>query len=449
MTSRLLRLVVALALPFSAGSFVAAQQVPTAASREELPAPRGERRQQLHRLPSVEEPQRLTLASVEQLALRYHPSLARAAAEVRAERGSWLQEGLYPNPMLSLGEQQTGSRGIAEQDGVAVQQEFVTANKLRLNREVASRRVAWTQQQFEAQRQRVLTDVRSEFFNVAIGERQRQVTTELVTIANHGVELAEERNKGTPQGRNDVLEAKIELYRVQVNEVQAVNRAQMARQRLAAAVGIPEIASCELDVNLNDLPPEREFDETLNQITAASPEIAAARVEIERAQWTLKRAGVEKIPNVTAYGLYNWRDNGVLGGKPDGAFVFSLPLPLFDRNQGGVQRALAELAAAERSLAEMEFSLRDRLADSFEDYANARFQARIYRDQLLPAAAQALELTRAAYQAGDTDYNDLLTSQRTNATANLEYLQALKRLRTSEMVIQGLLLSGSLDNTTK
>ena len=449
MTSRLLRLVVALALSFSAGSFVAAQQIPAAAAREELPPPRAERRQQLHRLPRVEEPPRLTLASVEQLALRYHPSLARAAAEVRAERGSWLQEGLYPNPMVSLGEQQTGSRGIAEQDGVAVQQEFVTANKLRLNREVASRRVAWTQQQFEAQRQRVLTDVRSEFFNVAIGERQRQVTTELVTIAKHGVELAEERNKGTPQGRNDVLEAKIELYRVQVNEVQAVNRARMARQRLAAAVGIPEIAAAEFDVNLNDLPPERDFEETLGQITAASPEIAAARVEIERAQWTLKRAGVEKIPNVTAYGLYNWRDNGVLGGKPDGAFVFSLPLPLFDRNQGGVQRALAELAAAERSLAEMEFSLRDRLADSFEDYANARFQARIYRDQLLPAAAQALELTRAAYRAGDTDYNDLLTSQRTNATANLEYLQALKRLRTSEMVIQGLLLSGSLDNTTK
>jgi len=43
----------------------------------------------------------------------------------------------------------------------------------------------------------------------------------------------------------------------------------------------------------------------------------------------------------------------------------------------------------------------------------------------------------------------LLTSQRTNANANLEYLETLKRLRNAEMEIQGLLLSGSLDGATK
>jgi cobalt-zinc-cadmium efflux system outer membrane protein len=389
----------------------------------------------------------MTLPELEQLALQHNPSLARAGALVRAAQGDWVQTGLYPNPSIGLGEQQTGSRGIAEQDGISVQQEIVTGQKLKLNREVATREILWNRQQWEAQRQRVLTDVRTEFYNVAIGERQRQVTNELVEIAEKGVAAAEERNKGDELGRNDILEAKIELYHARVVAFRGVNRARMARQRLAAAVGLPELVEVDLNGDLAELLPELKFEDTYETIHARSPEIAAALAEIERTQWALKRAGVEKIPNVTASGLYNWRDNGVLGGKPDGGFQFSLPLPIFDRNQGGVQRAAAELAAAQRTLRQLELSLRDRLADTFESYANARRQVEVYDNQLLPAAAEALELTRAAYLAGKTDYNDLLTSQRTNRNSNQEYLQALKDLRVSEMAIQGLLLSGSLEGT--
>jgi cobalt-zinc-cadmium efflux system outer membrane protein len=438
MRSRFVRLVAVTALLLAGG--LPARQGEWLAAQETLPAPAA------RRLPPVEEPPHLTLETLEQLALTHHPSIMRAAAEVRAAQGDWKQNGLYPNPTFSIGEQQLGSHGVAEQDGVSWQQEIVTGNKLGLSRETAARKVAWARQQLAAQQQRVLTDVRSEFFNVAIGERQRQVTSELVAIAKRGVETAEEQNKGDAIGRNDVIEANIELYRAKVAAVKGVNRALMARQRLAAAVGLPEIVTARLEGNLDEIPSDLRFEETLAKIVAASPEIAAAQAEIDRAHWALKRAGVQKIPNLTAYGLYNWRDNGVHGGQPDGALVLSVPLPIFDRNQGGVQRTLAELAVAERALNEMELSLRDRLADSFERYANASVQVRTYRHDLLPAAAQALELTRTAYRDGAVDYNDLLTSQRTNANANLEYLEALKDLRNAEMEIRGLLLSDSLGN---
>lgn len=295
----------------------------------------------------------------------------------------------------------------------------------------------------------MLTDVRSEFYNVAIGEEQRRLTNELVEIAKLGIAAAEEKNTGDEIGRNDVIEAKIEFHNAEVSAYRGVNRALMARQRLAAVVGLQEISSADFKADYDDLPPEVTFDEALALIQASSPEMAALQAEIDRASWALKRAGVEKIPNITAFGLYNWRDNGVLNGKPDGAIQFSLPLPLYDRNQGGVQRALAELATAQRRRRQLELNLQNRLADTFEAYSNARIQVRIYRDELLPAAHQALELTRSAYQADKVDFNDFLTSQRTNSNANLEYLMALKELRTSEMEIQGLLLSGSLEGATE
>jgi cobalt-zinc-cadmium efflux system outer membrane protein len=398
-------------------------------------------------LPPTQGKRGLTLADVEALALRHNPTVARALADVQAAEGNRRQVGLYPNPILGLGEQQTGSRGIAEQDGVSVQQDFVTGQKLRLNREVAGREVAWYRQQYEAQRLRVLTDVRSEFFNVALGERQRDVSQQLVKIAQLGVDAAKGRNKGDEIGRNDVVEAQVELYNAEIAAQRGATRAIMSRQRLAAAAGVHELVQAELNADLESLPPERDFEQTLLILQSSSPEVAAALAEVERAQWALRRAGVEKIPNVTVMGLYNWRDNGVLGGKPDGAFQVALPVPVFNRNQGGVQRAMAELVGAQRAVRQAELSLQDRLADSFETFANARMQVQKYRHDILPAAHQALELTRAAYAKGNVEYDDLLTSQRTNANANLEYLKALKELRTSEMEIEGLLLSGSLDRT--
>lgn len=99
-------------------------------------------------LPPVSPRRLLTLAEVEGLALIHNPSLARAAAQIISAEGDWVQNGLAPNPIISIGEQQVGSRGIAEQDGISIQQEIVTGRKLLLNREVASRNTEIRRQQW-------------------------------------------------------------------------------------------------------------------------------------------------------------------------------------------------------------------------------------------------------------------------------------------------------------
>jgi outer membrane protein, heavy metal efflux system len=181
------------------------------------------------------------------------------------------------------------------------------------------------------------------------------------------------------------------------------------------------------------------------RLLSASPEIAAAMTEIERSRWALERAYVEKTPNVTVQGLVNWRDNGI-GGRSDGAITVGVPLPLWNRNQGGVIQAQGQVAAAERARDRLELSLENRLAPVFERYANSLNQVNKYRTQLLPAALESLELARRLYQAGETAYLNLLTAQRSYSQTNLNYLESLRELRASEAEIEGLLLSGSLEN---
>jgi putative transposase len=92
----------------------------------------------------------------------------------------------------------------------------------------------------------------------------------------------------------------------------------------------------------------------------------------------------------------------------------------------------------------LRLNLQNRLAAVFERYSNAYYQVRLYRDEILPAAKRALELTRQHYQRGDAIYDDLLTSQRTYSAANLAYLGALLEVWVAEAELDGLLLTGSL-----
>ena len=80
-----------------------------------------------------------------------------------------------------------------------------------------------------------------------------------------------------------------------------------------------------------------------------------------------------------------------------------------------------------------------------ERYANARQQTEIYSGKILPNARQSLDLVAAGYRAGQLNYLNLLTSQRTYFEISVAYLDALGELQQSLVAIDGLLLAGGLE----
>lgn len=387
----------------------------------------------------------LTLSDLEQMALAANPSISRAAALVEAARGNWVQVGLPFNPSVGYEGQQLGSRGLAEQDGVFVSQEFVRGGKLQLNRNVAAQQIAKAESELAAQQQRVLTDVRMAFYQVLIAQRQAKLTIELQSIAAEGMKTAEALLRGKEVGRVDLVQAQLEFENADILVQNAHNRSRAAWQTLATVVGDPGLIPQPLEGDIEAEHTLHDYPATLERLLTSSPEIAAARAEIERTRWAAERARVEKIPNVTVQGMVNWRDNGI-GGRPDGEISVGVPLPLWNRNQGAMIEAAQEAAAAERALDLLELELQQRLAPVYERYANALNQVEKYRTRILPAAKESLDLIRRSYEAGETGYVNLLTSQRTYSQTNLNYLASLRELRAAEAEIDGLLLKGSLEN---
>jgi len=385
----------------------------------------------------------LTLANLEGMALANNPSVARAAARVRGASGNLLQVGLPPNPTLAYEGQQLASSGRAEQIGVALGQEFVRGGKLQLNRAIADRDLARARQELAVQEQRVLTDVRIAFYRVLLAQRTIELTARLVEISNQGSTAADSLFRAQEASRADVLQAQLEVENAKILAQNARNRYAAAWQSLTSIVGQPNLAPQLLDGDAFRNPEDIDFYEVLQQIYYASPEIAAAETDVERARAALARACAEPIPNITIEAAGNVIDNGI-GGRPDAGLRLSFPVPVLNQNEGAIQQARHGITAAQRALDQLRLAIQNRLAPAFERYQNARYQVDRYRQSIIPAATESLDLMRRSYEAGESSFVSLLVAQRTYFQTNIKYLEAVEALRVAEAEINGQLLMGSL-----
>ncbi len=386
----------------------------------------------------------ITLDELERIALANHPGIAEAYGRVEAARGRWVQVGLPPNPQVGYSGQQLGSRGLAEQNGVILQQEIIRGGKLRLSREVVRQEIFRAEQELAALEQRVRTDIRSAAFAVLVAQRQVELNKELVAIAEAARDNVEKLLAAKLASRINKLQAELEVQQAQVVLNNSRNRYSSTWRSLTAVLGQPEFPAQPVVGELIPDVGRLTWQESLANLQSTSPEIAAAAAEIERARSALDRARVEAIPNVTVQGIIQ-RDNAI--GGTDGAIQVTLPIPVLNKNQGGIREAESQLGVSMQALRRLELDLQNRLAPVFERYDNAVAQVERYSKQILPTAEENLKLTRQAYDAGDVTYLSLLTAQRAYFQINAAYVESLGEFWHSRTLIDGLMLNGSLSTS--
>ncbi len=390
----------------------------------------------------------LTLDAVEEIALRNNPVLAEALARVDAARGEWVQVGLPPNPYMGYSGQQVFSAGQAEQHGFLVGRQYIRGGKLALNQEVAIRDVQRAEQELAAQQLRLLTDVRIAFYEVLIAERRVEVAADLARVGQEAAEAAATLYRNDEVGRADPLRAQVEAESARIVERNAREQHAATWRKLAALLGLPDTQPKSLHGDLaahaND---DFQWDNLLQQIISQSPEMGAAMAEVQRARAAIDRAYAESVPDVDIQTVVQ-SDNGT--GSANANLQVTFPIPIRNWNQGGIQRAHAELIAAERGVDRVALDLQSRLADVFQRYASAKEQVGAYTrdDGILDNARQTLELIRGGYPA-ELSILELLSAQRTYFQANLQYLESLRQLCVAKVEIDGMLLKNSLSSGVK
>jgi len=393
---------------------------------------------------------KLRLEDLEKMALEGNPTLAQAAAAVRAAEGRRLQAGLYPNPVIGPKAEEVSPGPIIRYGewGGFVEQRIVTAGKRKLSRQVFEHERSQAEATAQAQRYRVLNTVRSLYYEALAAERLVKVKTELVKIADTAVKTSRELANVGQADQPDVLEVEIEAQRAEVGLEMARNDQWRVWRQLAAVVGRPSLEILPLEGSLEELP-KLELESAMSVLFQESPELRAAEAGVARSEAALRRVRVEKIPDIIARGglMYNRelleRDRRPVGRE--GFFEVAIQIPIFNRNQGAVAAAQAELERARLEVERRKLSLRARLAAAYREYQNSRLLAERYRIQILPRAQKAHQLLLSSFREMAAAYPQVLIAQRNWFQLQEEYARAAVNVWRSAVEIQGLLLMGGLE----
>src|SRR5207247_7056923 len=217
---------------------------------------------------------------------------------------------------------------------------------------------------------------------------------------------------------------------------------------LSAVVGTPSLQPAPLEGNLEDIP-RLELESALTKLLGESPEIRTSEVAVAREEAMLSRAKVEKVPDVVARGgLLKNRELLEVGGKPvglEGFFDVGVEIPLFNRNQGNVAAAKANLERAQREVERVKLSLRLRMARTYKEYQDSLITAESYRSQMIPRAQKAYDLYLNNFRQMAAAYPQVLIAQRNLFQLQQDYITALVNTWSSAVEIQGLLLAGGLE----
>jgi cobalt-zinc-cadmium efflux system outer membrane protein len=379
-----------------------------------------------------------------------NPTLQQAAAIVRRAQAEAKQAALYPNPSVGYeGDQiRGGSYGGGEQGGF-VEQTIVLGGKLGLRRDIYEQQKRSDEVAAEAQLARVHNDVAQMFYNALSAQQMVTVRGRLLGVARDAVETAHQLANVGQADSPDVLQAEVEAEQADIDYTAAQRLYLEKFKALTARAGTPLLEIAPLDGAL-DAPPEVDAARVVDSIVEHGPSAREAQQQVAIAEARLKDARREVVPDLQlkAGEQANLEQLNSDPVRRTGAQSFAsvgIELPLWNRNQGNVQAAQADLEQARQEITRTQLSLREQAEVLAQNYLSAKSEAERYRTALLPRARRAYDLYLDKYRSMAQAYPQVIVSQRTLFELEVRYIDSLDRIWQNAIALQNFTLQGGLE----
>lgn len=378
-------------------------------------------------LGGIQRLENLTLDQALELADQRQPEIAEAIARIEAAEGRARQAGAFPNPEAILGAQQLplSSRPTGEQEYVAgVGQTIPLSRRLSKAREAELLDREVRVRGLEVKRREIHRRVHGAFAAALYQESAHQAQTQILENTRKAVATTRARVEAGDALREDLARVEMEVARTQVEYERADSLRRHALLALASAIGDATLPVGSVAGTL-----ETTFEvptiEALMATLTAQPESAQAEADIRARMARVDLAEAERIPDVKVELLYHRLEASQADTLDVG---LSIPLPLFNRNQGRLREARAEVAAAEARSRLTQNELVTRLQGSYLRLTAALANRRTFKTELLAGAETVLKGAEARYAAGDISLADLLPVRRDWAEIQFRYLESLREV---------------------
>jgi len=368
----------------------------------------------------------LTLPEVIANVLLNNPELEAFSLEVRAREARALQAGLYKNPNLLFDVQDVfGSGGFKKVDSsqstlLLSQVIELGGKRTKREREALSHKdlAFWD---YETARMNILTRVAKAYTDALSAQEKLKLSRELVQLSQKSFNAVKARVEAGKVSPIHEIKAQVALSTTQIQLQQAENNKRAAYRRLATFWGSMTPRFQQVTGSLYRIAPVPPFD-TLAGHMKGNPDLARWAAEMMQRTAAVDLEEANAVPNMRVGAGARWFEE-----TSDNAFIveFSIPLQLFDRNQGAIAEARHRVAKAKAEQRAVQLQLNAALATGYTRLANAHSRVTSLKTKILPGARTAFEAVNEGYRFGKFGYLEVLDSQRTWFNARSQFLDAL------------------------
>lgn len=241
--------------------------------------------------------------------------------------------------------------------------------------------------------------------------------------------------------RADVRRVQVTLNGAQIGLEDATEGLRKAKLDLGTVLGTPPERAETLEVRgtIRDLAPELpDADHLVGLAQQIRPDVVSYRLGIQTAEANVRLQQVNRFQDVyVLYQPYTLQDNTPQGAKSPVSWALgvTVPLPVYNRNQGAIARAKLNVSQTQIELGNIERLVATDVRQAVYEYQVTGRMIQRIREQLEPAARSVRDTTFSLYKGGEKNLIDYLVAQQEYQTVVKQYLDTLIRHRRSMLAL--------------
>jgi len=344
-------------------------------------------------------------------------------------KGQEVTARLFPNPLLSVGTLSSYTQGRTLSNSgqlfTQVAQLFELAGKRGYRIESAEFGTQSAEAAFEDAVRQLGFTVKDTYYRTQLAQRRLVLAEENRERFSRILEINTIRFKKGYIAEVDLIRIRLQMVDFQSQVIQSLQEAESAKGELRQLLRLSPKTVLELTTELGFRRIDPDIETLRVAALAVRPDIRAKRYTFSQRESDLKLAKAYRIPDVTIGAGYAVQ--GARGPDNPGQVTLNagIPLPLFNRNQGGIRQAEVSLQSAEADLDKTVNRVENEVEVAYRNLLQSRRLVEAYFGEVLEDARSTFAIVERAYERGGATIIDLLDAARTSRTIQQNYIEAL------------------------
>ncbi|MFT4114991.1 TolC family protein [Silvibacterium sp.] len=365
----------------------------------------------------------LTMTQVVDVAKAKNPNLLSAEQNLLSVKAQEVQAGVRANPTFALAGQDVtlGAQSANPYTYSAqVSRLFERGEKRRWRLDVARSTTDQTRDQNALQEQQIILSVKQAFTNLVLAKASLKLAQDNLKDFQHELDINEARYKAGDIGKLDYERLELQLAQFETDETNAELNVKQSSYQLQTLMGYEKVSD-NFDVTGDIVPPafNLSMSELEQRALQARPDYKAAMDAVRVADAGVKLAYANGTTDPTLEGEYDRA-----GTEDSLGFNISIPLRIFDRNQGNKETAKYQAQASRFAVDAARAQVYSDVDQAWAGYVAAKTLSDRYNGHYMDLAKDVLNIAQFAYEHGGIGLLDYLSALQDNRTTTLNALTA-------------------------